>query len=157
SGAAGCRNNDLRSDSNDMKAIRAHNWCQPRDLVMDDIDRPRPREGEALIKIESAALNFPDLLLIAGKDQVKPPLPFSPGVEVAGTIEDAGADPGGLEPGQRVMAQLNMGGFAEYAVAPLSAIRRLPSGMTYDEAAAFPLVYQTSYFGLAYRAALKRG
>src|SRR5262249_50392593 len=140
-----------------MKAIRAHNWCQPRDLVMDDIDRPRPREGEALIKIESAALNFPDLLLIPGKHQGKPPLPLSPGLEVAGTIEDAGADPGGLEPGQRVMAQLNMGGFAEYAVAPLSAIRRLPSGMTHDEAAAFPLVYQTSYFGLAYRAALKRG
>ena len=124
---------------------------------MDDIDRPRPREGEALIKIESAALNFPDLLLIAGKYQVKPPLPFSPGLEVAGIIEEAGADAGGLKPGQRVMAQLNMGGFAEYVVAPSGAIQPLPSGMSYDEAAAFPLVYQTSYFGLAYRAALKPG
>src|SRR5215468_7290764 len=122
-----------------MKAIRAHNWCQPRDLAMDEIDRPEPREGEALIKIESAALNFPDLLLIAGKYQVRPPLPFSPGLEVAGTIEEVSANAHGLEPGQRVMAQLNMGGFAEYAVAPLGAIRPLPSGMTYDEAAAFPL------------------
>ena len=69
-----------------MNAIRAHNWCQPRDLVMDEIDRPEPREGEALIKIESAALNFPDLLLIAGKYQVRPPLPFSP-VKFSGLIE----------------------------------------------------------------------
>src|SRR5262249_52264823 len=127
------------------------------DLVMDDIDLPRPREGEALIKVESAALNFPDLLLIAGKYQVKPPLPFSPGLEVAGTIEEAWSDAKELEPGQRVLAQLNMGGFAEYAVAPLGAIQPLPPGMSFDEGAAFPLVYQTSYFGLAYRAALKPG
>ena len=140
-----------------MKAIRAHNWCQPRDLAMDEIDRPQPREGEALIKVESAALNFPDLLLIAGKYQVKPPLPFSPGLEVAGTVEEVNRDGEGLRRGNRVMAQLNMGGFAEYAVAPLAAIRPLPEKMTYDEAAAFPLVYQTSYFGLAYRAALKPG
>jgi NADPH2:quinone reductase len=140
-----------------MKAIRAHEWCQPRDLVMDELDRPQPRKGEALIKIESAALNFPDLLLIAGKYQVKPPLPFSPGLEVAGTIEDFGGNSSELEKGQRVMAQLSMGGFAEYAVAPFAAIKPLPAGMTCDEAAAFPLVYQTSYFGLAYRAALKPG
>jgi NADPH2:quinone reductase len=124
---------------------------------MDEVDRPQARQGEALIKVESAALNFPDLLLIAGKYQVKPPLPFSPGLEVAGTIEEIGGDAEGLSPGQRVMAQLNMGGFAEYAVAPVAAVRPMPSQMTYDEAAAFPLVYQTSYFGLAYRAALKPG
>jgi NADPH2:quinone reductase len=140
-----------------MKAIRAHEWCQPRDLVMDEIDRPVPREGEALIKIESAALNFPDLLLIAGKYQVKPPLPFSPGLEVAGTIQEVRGEAPGLIQGQRVMAQLNQGGFAEYAVAPTSAIRSLPAGMSSDEAAAFPLVYQTSYFGLAYRALLQPG
>jgi len=124
---------------------------------MDEIDRPQPRQGEALIKVESAALNFPDLLLIAGKYQVKPPLPFSPGLEVAGTVEEVAGDGEGLSRGNRVMAQLNMGGFAEYAVAPVAAIRRLPEKMTYDEGASFPLVYQTSYFGLAYRAALKPG
>jgi NADPH2:quinone reductase len=140
-----------------MKAIRAHKWCQPRDLVMDAIERPKPRDGEALIKIESAALNFPDLLLIAGKYQVKPPLPFSPGLEVAGTIEEVGGDVQGVSKGQRVLAQLNNGGFAEYAVAPAPAIRPIPDQMGYDEAAAFPLVYQTSYFGLAYRAALRAG
>src|SRR5215470_14639979 len=118
-----------------MNAIRAHNWCQPRDLAMDEIECPEPREAEALIKIESAALNFPDLLLIAGKYQVKPPLPFSPGLEVAGTIVQVGSSAGGLERGQRVMAQLNMGGFAEYAVAPVAAIRPLPAGMSYDEGA----------------------
>src|SRR5215471_7828032 len=143
-----------------IKAIRAHNWCQPKDLVMDEIERPQPRHGEALIKVESAALNFPDLLLIAGKYQVKPQLPFSPGLEVAGTVEElaGGAQVAEtLSRGQRVMAQLSMGGFAEYAVAPVSAVRPLPETMTFDEAAGFPLVYQTSYFGLAYRAALKPG
>src|SRR5215831_15338841 len=101
-----------------MKAIRAHQWCQPRDLVMDEIERPEPAAGEVLVKVESAALNFPDILLIAGKYQVKPPLPFSPGLEVAGTIEKLGEGIQRLEPGQRVLAQLGMGGFAEYAVAP---------------------------------------
>jgi NADPH2:quinone reductase len=124
---------------------------------MDEIDQPQPQNGEALIKVESAALNFPDLLLIAGKYQVKPQLPFSPGLEIAGTIEEVAGAAEGLSRGQRVMAQLNMGGFSEYAAAPVAAIRPLPEKMTYDEAAAFPLVYQTSYFGLAYRAALKAG
>ena len=124
---------------------------------MDEIERPQPRQGEVVIKVESAALNFPDLLLIAGKYQVKPQLPFSPGLEVAGTVEEVAGDDEALSRGQRVMAQLNMGGFAEYAVAPVAAVRPLPEKMTYDEAAAFPLVYQTSYFGLAYRAALKPG
>jgi len=140
-----------------MKAIRAHQWCQPRDLVMDEIERPEPAAGEVLVKVESAALNFPDILLIAGKYQVKPPLPFSPGLEVAGTIEKLGEGIQRFEPGQRVLAQLGMGGFAEYAAAPAGAVHVMPATMTMDEAAGFPLVYQTSYFGLAYRGAMQKG
>lgn len=140
-----------------MKAVRAHEWCQPRDLVIDEVERPEPQKDEVLIKIESSALNFPDVLLIAGKYQVKPPLPFSPGLEVAGTVEALGEGVTGFQIGQPVIGQVANGGFAEYVSAPISGVRAIPDGMTMDEAAAFPLVYQTSYFGIAYRGALKKG
>jgi NADPH2:quinone reductase len=140
-----------------MKAVRAHQWCEPRDLTIDEIDRPTPNAGEVLVKINSASLNFPDILLIAGKYQLKPPLPFVPGLEVAGTIAEFGAGMTGLQRGQRVLAQLGLGGFAEYAVAKEAAVQPIPESMSDDEAASFALVYQTSYFGLAYRAALRKG
>jgi NADPH2:quinone reductase len=140
-----------------MKAIVARQWCEPRGLVMEEVDRPEPKTGQVVVKVHSAALNFPDILLIAGKYQVKPPLPFSPGLEVAGTIDSVGAGVAGFSPGQRVLAQLSMGGFAELAVAPVEAIQPIPDAMTDDEAAAFPLVYQTSYFALVVRGALQKG
>lgn len=140
-----------------MKAIRAHEYCEPKDLKIDDIPKPEPRDGDLLIKVQSAALNFPDILLIQGKYQVKPPLPFSPGLEIAGTVEQAGAAANGFKPGDRVMAQLPFGGFAEYALAPAAFAKKIPDPLTDDEAAAFPLVYQTSYFALAYRAHMQPG
>ena len=140
-----------------MKAIRAHQWCEPQGLVMDEVERPEPGAGEVLIRVHAAALNFPDVLLIAGKYQVKPPLPFVPGMEVAGTIEKVGDGVTAFQSGQRVLAQLGLGGFAEYAVAPLANIQRLPDGMSYEEGASFGLVYQTSYFGLADRGQLREG
>jgi NADPH2:quinone reductase len=139
-----------------MKAIVARQWCEPRGLVMEEMDRPEPKDDQVVIKVRSAALNFPDILLIAGKYQVKPPLPFSPGLEVAGIIDSVGTRAAEFEPGQRVLAQLSMGGFAEFAVAPQTAVQRIPDAMSDDEAAAFPLVYQTSYFGLVVRGSLKK-
>jgi NADPH2:quinone reductase len=140
-----------------MKAIVVRQWCEPRGLVMEEVDRPEAGGGQVVIKVESAALNFPDILMIAGKYQVKPPLPFSPGFEVAGTIDSVGPGVGEFTPGERVLAQLSSGGFAEFAVAPAAATQRIPAAMTDDEAAAFPLIYQTSYFGLVFRGALQKG
>jgi len=140
-----------------MKAIRAHEWCEPDGLVIDDIPVPEPSDNQVLVKIQSAALNFPDILLIAGKYQFKPPLPFTPGLEVAGPIVKLGSAVEGLKVGQRVLAQMPRGGFAEYAAAEAAAVQAIPDSMTDDEAASFALVYQTSYFGIAYRAALKKG
>jgi NADPH:quinone reductase len=140
-----------------MKAIRAHEWCDPQGLVMDEVERPEPGPGEVLIRVAAAALNFPDVLLIAGKYQVKPPLPFSPGMEVAGTVEKIGDGVTAFAGGERVLAQVGLGGFAEYAVAPAANVQRLPESMSDDEAAGFGLVYQTSYFGLADRGALRQG
>ncbi len=140
-----------------MKAIRAHEWCEPDGLVIDEVPVPEPSENQVLVKVQSAALNFPDILLIAGKYQFKPPLPFTPGLEVAGPIEKLGSAVKGFKLGQRVLAQMPLGGFAEYAVAEAGAVQTIPDSMTDDEAASFALVYQTSYFGLAYRATLRKG
>ena len=140
-----------------MKAIRAHQWCEPDGLVIDEVPVPEPGDNQLLVKVQSAALNFPDILLIAGKYQFKPPLPFTPGLEVAGPIEKLGGAVEGFKQGQRVLAQMPLGGFAEYALAEAGAVQAIPEAMTEDEAASFALVYQTSYFGLAYRAGLQKG
>ncbi|HJZ69258.1 MAG TPA: NADPH:quinone oxidoreductase family protein [Blastocatellia bacterium] len=139
-----------------MKAIRAQEWCGPRDLVIEEVPRPEPNAGQILIRVNAAGLNFPDLLIIAGKYQLKPPLPFSPGFEIAGTVETVGADGSKFFEGQSVIAQVAMGGFAEYAIAEEGHTHPKPFSMSDEEGAAFPLVYQTAYFGLAYRGALKK-
>jgi NADPH2:quinone reductase len=140
-----------------MKAIRAHEWCGPRDLVIDEIEQPEPGDGQILVRVNAAGLNFPDLLIITGKYQFKPALPFSPGFEIAGTVEKLGPGVTKFRAGQRVIAQVPVGGFAEYAIAEESYAHALPDSMSDEEGAAFPLVYQTSYFGLAYRGALQKG
>ena len=140
-----------------MKAIRAHEWCGPRDLVIDEIDQPQPGDGQILVRVNVAGLNFPDLLIISGKYQFKPALPFSPGFEIAGTVEKVGAGVTKFSGGEPVIAQVAVGGFAEYAIAEESHTHPKPAAMSDDEAASFPLVYQTSYFGLAYRGALQKG
>src|SRR3977135_4395236 len=127
-----------------MKAIRAHEWCGPRDLVIDEIDQPRPGDGQVLVRVNVAGLNFPDILIISGKYQFKPALPFSPGFEIAGTVERVGAKVGTFSKGDRVVAQVAVGGFAEYAVAEEASTHPLPESMSDDEGAAFPLVYQTA-------------
>ncbi|HXU37825.1 MAG TPA: NADPH:quinone oxidoreductase family protein [Blastocatellia bacterium] len=140
-----------------MKAIRAHEWCGPRDLAIDEIEQPEPGDGQILLRVNAAGLNFPDLLIITGKYQFKPALPFSPGFEVAGTVEKLGPAVTKFREGQRVIAQVPVGGFAEYAIAEESYAHPAPDSMSDDEGAAFPLVYQTSYFGLAYRGAMEKG
>ena len=140
-----------------MKTIRAHQWCEPKGLVIDEIEQPKPKPGQVLIKVHTAALNFPDILLIAGKYQVKPPLPFTPGLEVAGTIEAVGDGVPQFKPGHRVMAQVDMGGFAEYAIALVSGVQPLPDSMNEADGAAFLLAFQTSYFALMHRGQLQKG
>lgn len=131
--------------------------------MLEEVERPEPGPGEVLIKVHAAALNFADLLMIAGKYQARPLLPFSPGFEVAGTIARVGDGVQHLRPGQRVMTQtasggvLACGGFAEYAVAPASAAQVVPDTMSDDEAAVFTAAYQTSYAGLVLRANLQPG
>ena len=118
---------------------------------------PVPGPGQVLIQTRAAALNFFDVLQVQGKYQVKPPLPFTPGAEVAGVVESLGPEVSGLAAGDRVLAIVPLGGFAEYAVAPAESVFRIPAAMSFAEAAAMPIVYQTSYFALKRRAALQAG
>ena len=97
------------------------------------------------------------MLIISGKYQVKPDLPYTPGFEIAGVVEETGPEVAAASPGQRVLAQLTGGGFAEFALADESSVRAIPESMSFDDAAAFPMVYQTSYFGLVHRAAMRQG
>ncbi len=137
-----------------MKAWHVIALGEPEQMKLVEIPKPDPGPGEVRIRNHSAALNFFDILQVQGKYQVKPPLPFTPGAEVAGTIDAVGADVTGLAAGDRVQAMISWGGYAEYCVAKAGSVFRIPAAMSFPEAAAMPIVYQTSYFALKHRAVL---
>ncbi|MFF6772498.1 NADPH:quinone oxidoreductase family protein [Streptomyces sp. NPDC012637] len=133
-----------------MQAWRVHENGEPGEVMqLDETDRPVPGEGQVLLKVRATGLNFPDALLCRGQYQVRPPLPFTPGVEICGETED----------GRRVIATpvLPHGGLAEYAVADAAALLPAPEALDDAEAAALHIGYQTGWFGLHRRAALKEG
>jgi len=140
-----------------MKAVRATRWCDPGDLEYADVPTPTPGPDEVLIDVKAVGCNFPDILIVQGKYQKKPALPFSPGVEVSGTVRVAGANARRFEPGDPVFALLGHGGYAEAAVAPERQVYALPPTLNFEEGAAFGLVYQTSYCALVHRAQLRAG
>ncbi|MDQ3576569.1 MAG: NADPH:quinone oxidoreductase family protein [Actinomycetota bacterium] len=134
-----------------MRAWQVHEFGKPSDVLrLEDVEVPTPGEGQVLVRVSAAALNFPDLLMIAGKYQVRPPLPFVPGVELTGVI---------AETGQRVIGPPaeGFGAFAEYALMEAAALWPVPDRMPDDEAAALFLTYQTGHVGLHRRARLQPG
>ncbi|MEC9347624.1 MAG: NADPH:quinone oxidoreductase family protein [Pseudomonadota bacterium] len=140
-----------------MKAMVCREWCGPDDLVYEDIPTPVPGKGEVLIDVHCAGVNFPDLLLIAGKYQFKPPFPFSPGMEVAGVVAAVGEGVTLFKAGDRVMATCGDGGFAEAVTAPERKVFHLPDGVSFEQGAGFPVTYGTTYHGLKDRGNLKPG
>lgn len=140
-----------------MKAWRVHEWCEPDQMSFEDISVPEPAEGEVRIKNRAAALNFYDILLIQGKYQVRPPRPFTPGSEIAGVIDAVGSGVSNFKVGDRVQAMASNGGFAEYSLAPAAKTFRIPDAMSFEEAAAMIVIYQTSYFALTARTTIKPG
>ncbi len=139
-----------------MKAWQVHRWGPPEGMTLAEVPRPKPGPGQVLVRVEAAALNFLDTLIIQGRYQVRPPLPFTPGVEIAGEVVEAG--PGaGIEPGERVGAQIELGGFAEYALADAAFALRLPEGVDAAEVAALPVVYGTAHAALGDRARTRKG
>jgi NADPH:quinone reductase len=140
-----------------MKAWRVHSFGEPETMSLDDITALQPAPDQVLIRVHAAGLNFFDLLQVQGKYQIKPPFPFTPGAEVSGVIEKAGADVAGLQTGQRVLAITHGGGMAECALAAASMTFPIPEPLDHAAAAAFPIVYHTSYFALRDRARLQAG
>jgi NADPH2:quinone reductase len=121
-----------------------------------ELPPPAAASGHALVRVEAAALNFSDLLMVRGKYQVRPPRPFTPGQEVAGTVI-APAPGGRLKPGQRVASKLVWGGFAEQALVSEAMAIAVPDGMGIAEAAALPVVYPTAYIALLHHARMESG
>lgn len=140
-----------------MRAVVCKAWCEPGDLVVEDVDSPPLADGGVRIAVEAAGINFADTLIIAGKYQLKPRPPFSPGFEIAGRVLECARGVARCRPGDRVMAVVEYGGFAEQAVAPEDNVFVLPDGVDAGVAAAFPVAYGTSHLGLKYRAALAPG
>jgi NADPH:quinone reductase len=140
-----------------MKAVQCVEWGEPDRLVLSEVPLPEPGDGEVRIRVEAAGVNFPDALIVQKKYQVQPPLPFTPGAEVAGTVDAVGAGVRHLKAGDRVGAFVGLGGFAQYVCAPLAATAPLPPAVTTEAAAAFTLTYATSYHALFDRGQLKSG
>ena len=140
-----------------MKAVLCHRFGSPEDLTLADVPSPPIRAGCVRIAVRACGVNFPDVLMIGGLYQLKPPFPFSPGLEIAGDIIEAADDAPDLRVGQRVMATLMHGGFAEEVVVPARAVIPMPAEMSYEHGAGFALAYGTSHVALTHRAQLKAG
>ncbi|RED15955.1 NADPH:quinone oxidoreductase family protein [Parasphingopyxis lamellibrachiae] len=120
-----------------------------------EVSVPRPGPGQALLRVKAAALGFPDLLMTEGKYQHRPELPFTPGNDIAGEIVAFGGDDADFAVGDAVVATLGVGGFGEYALCPIAALRRKPEAMTFEAAAAFGVAYLTAYVSLVRCGALQ--
>lgn len=136
-------------------------WCEefggPEVLRWATRPTPEPAAGEVRIAIRAASLNFPDLLIVQGKYQLKPPRPFVPGAELAGVVEAVGAGVAHLKAGDRVAAFCSVGAFATHACVNAAQVLPIPDGLAFDAAAALILTYGTSHHALLDRAALRAG
>ena len=139
-----------------------HAWlCETLDgadaLRWQELPTPEPRPGEVRVAIRAASLNFPDLLIVRGQYQMKPPLPFVPGAEFSGTVDAVGAGVTHLKPGDAVAALGGIGGFATHACVDATRLLPLPPGFELEDAAAFAFTYGTSHHALIDRAQLRAG
>jgi len=134
-----------------------HAFGPPSDLKLEETAAPALGGTGLRVAVHSAGLNFPDVLIVQGKYQVRPDFPFSPGAEISGIVTEVGERANGFAVGDRVMALCTTGGFAEEAVVPQRSAPQMPEGMSFDAAAALPLTYGTTYHALFDRAKLVAG
>ena len=125
--------------------------------ALTELPIPEPGPGEVRVRVRAAAINFPDLLQARGEYQYKPPLPFIPGIEIAGAVDALGPGVEHFAPGDAVVGSNRIGGYAEYAVLSAAALRRKPAGLSDAEAAGYGTAYLTAYVGLVRRARLEPG
>jgi NADPH2:quinone reductase len=137
-----------------LKAVLCKAFGPPESLVVEDLPSPKPGRGEVVVSVKAASVFFPDVLIIQNKYQFKPPLPFSPGSELAGVVKEVGEGVPDWRPGDRVMAFTTYGAFAEEVKVEANRLLALPGKMSFEEGAAFILTYGTSDHALRDRAAL---
>ncbi len=140
-----------------MRAVLCKTLGPPDGLVVEEVPSPRPGPRQVVVSVRAAGVNFPDTLVIQGKYQLKPELPFSPGSEFAGVVKEVGAEVAGVRPGDRVLAFAAWGAFAEEALAEASNVVPVPPGVDFPAAAAFAMAYGTSWHALQDRAGLRAG
>lgn len=140
-----------------MRAYHVVEFGPPSALRLNEVDDLVPGEGQIVVDVAAAGINFPDTLVVSGRYQILPPRPFVPGKELAGTVRAIGAGVTAFAPGDRVLGQLEHGAFAEQAVVNAADAFHLPDGLGFADATALGLVYQTAYFALLDRAGLRPG
>jgi NADPH2:quinone reductase len=140
-----------------MKALLCTRYGTPDDLELADIGDPVPAPGEAVVRIAAAALNFFDTLIIAGKYQTKPVMPFSPAAEFAGTVESIAAGVTSIRAGDRVLGYAGYGAARERIAIAADRLVKIPDGLDFDRAAGLCVTYGTTLYALKDRARLKRG
>jgi NADPH2:quinone reductase len=140
-----------------MKAIVCKDWGPADNLELQDLADLVPGPGQVAVDVRAAGVNFPDVLTVQGKYQVKPPLPFTPGNEFAGVVRALGEGVSGVKVGDSVIGFTQTGAFAEQALAPAAALMPMPPGMDFETAAAITLTYGTSHHAVVDRGQLKAG
>ena len=140
-----------------MKAVVCKQYGPPHSLTFEELPSPRPGPGEAVVTVKAASVNFPDVLIIQNKYQYKPPLPFSPGSELAGVVKELGEGVEGFKPGDKVIAFTAYGAFAEEVKTEATRLLPMPEGMDFASAAALLVTYGTSDHALRDRGALRAG
>ena len=141
-----------------MRAMRVHELSEDIGVLkMEEVELPPPGPGEVRLRLKACSVNFPDILMIQGKYQFKPELPFSPGMEGAGVVAALGEGVTTFKVGDRVVAGLRTGGFAEEANVAAEACRPIPGPMDFAEAAAYPAAWLTAYVALVCRGHLQPG
>ena len=141
-----------------MRAVQCSAWGELGNIAVAEVPPPSPPgPGQVAVEVAAAGVNFADILMITGKYQERPLPPFTPGLEVAGRVSATGPGVTRVRTGDRVLAMLDHGGFAENVVAKESDVFRIPDSMGFAEAAGFAIAYGTSHSALAWRAALEPG
>ena len=140
-----------------MKAVVCKAWGLPDSLTVEELPDLMPGAGEVVIDVKAAGVNFPDVLIVQGKYQFKPALPFTPGNEMSGVIRALGPEVAGFSVGDKVIAFTPIGAFAQQALVPVRALMPIPPDMDFDTAAAITLTYGTSHHAVVDRAQLKAG
>jgi NADPH2:quinone reductase len=140
-----------------MKAVLCKTWGLPDTLVVEDLPDVVPGAGQIAIDVHAAGVNFPDVLIIQNKYQFRPELPFTPGSELAGVIRAVGEGVTGFKAGDKVLAFVSQGAFAQQIAVPAKMAMPMPPGLDFDTAAAVTLTYGTSHHAVVDRAQLKAG